>query len=159
MTIHNRRMVKTPYQLSRETPRSGKSGKEGRVMALNEALNAADARNVDPVYAVQSTGSSTQRQSREKEQKQERPPQKKVRDYFHPLSKAVEASNQRLTDRNLPYRFKVFKRWGEVFIELYILDANGKVKEKQRKNISQSDFNRIIDDVVQVEGLFFDHTV
>jgi hypothetical protein len=128
-------------------------------MALNDAINAPDARNVDPVYAVQATGSSTQRQSREKEQKREPPPRKKVRDYFHPLSKAVEASNHRLADRNLPYRFKVFKRWGDVFIELFILDENGKVREKQRKNISQSDFNRIIDDVVQVEGLFFDHTV
>jgi hypothetical protein len=128
-------------------------------MAINEPSGAADTRNVDPIFAVQATGSSTQRQSRQKEQKQERPPQKKVRDYFHPLSKAVEASNRRLTERNLPYRFKVFKRWGDVFIELFILDASGKIKEKQRKNISQSDFNRIIDDVVRVEGLFFDHTV
>jgi hypothetical protein len=120
-------------------------------------VNAPDLRNVDPIYAVRAAGSSTQRQSREKEQR-ERPPQKKVIDFFRPLSKAVEASNQRLTERNLPYRFKVFKRWGDVFIELFILDENGEVKEKQRKNISQSDFNRIIDDVSSVEGLFFDHT-
>ncbi|MBN1575257.1 MAG: hypothetical protein JW913_01800 [Chitinispirillaceae bacterium] len=126
---------------------------------MNAPINAPDERNVDPIYAVQTTGSSTQGESRRNKQEQQRPPSKKVFDYFHPLSKAVEASNRRLTERNLPYRFKVFKRWGEVYIELYILDENGKIKEKQRKNISQSDFNRIIDDVVRVEGLFFDHTV
>lgn len=127
-------------------------------MTINEPGNAADVRNVDPVFAVQAAGSSTRRQPREKEPKRERQPQKKVRDFFHPLSKAVEASNLRLSQRNLPYRFKVFKRLGDVFIELYILDANGNIKEKQIKNITQSDFNRIIDDVARVEGLFFDHT-
>ncbi|MBN1308502.1 MAG: hypothetical protein JXA18_11325 [Chitinispirillaceae bacterium] len=126
---------------------------------MNAPINAPEERNVEPLYAVQATGSSTQGQSREKKQEQQRPQQKKVFDYFHPLSKAVEASNRRLTERNLPYRFRVFKRWGEVYIDLYILDEKGTIKEKQRKNISQSDFNRIIDDVVQVEGLFFDHTV
>jgi hypothetical protein len=128
-------------------------------MSLDDTTPSSELRSVDPVFAVQAAASSAQRQNRDNERRRERPPQKKVRDYFHPLSKAVDASNLRLVERKLPYRFKVFKRWGEVFIELYLLDENGTVKEKQRRNISQSDFNRIIDDVVQVEGLFFDRTV
>jgi hypothetical protein len=128
------------------------------VMPADDAVNAPDVRNVTPVDAVQATGPSFERNPQHQEQR-ERPPPKKVKDYFRPLSKAVEASNQRLTTDGLPYRFRVFKRWGNVYIELFILDEEGNIKEKQRKNISQSDFNRIIDDVVKVEGLFFDHTV
>ena len=125
-------------------------------MAVDDAVNAPDVRNVAPLDAVQAARPSLDRNPQHKEQQQRRPP-KKVRDFFHPLSKAVDASNKRLEERNLPYRFKVFKRWGEVYIEMYVLDEKGKIKEKQRKNISHSDFNRIIEDVSQVEGLFFDH--
>jgi hypothetical protein len=125
-------------------------------MAIDDTINAPEVRNVVPIDAVEGTRPSFERDSQEKQQ-QQRQKQKKVRDYFRPLSKAVEASNQRLTEKSLPYRFRVFKRWGEVYIELFLLDENGKIKEKQRKNISQSDFNRIIEDVSQVEGLFFDH--
>jgi len=46
-----------------------------------------------------------------------------------------------------------------VYIELFILNSDGSVREKQRKNISHDDFNRIIDDVVSIEGLFFDRRV
>lgn len=125
-------------------------------MAIDDAVNAPEVRNIDPINAVRAPRPSLDRNPQHKEQEQRRPP-KKVRDYFHPLSKAVEASNERLKECNLPYRFKVFKRWGEVYIELFILDEQGHIKEKQRKNISHSDFNRIIDDVSMVEGLFFDH--
>ncbi len=129
-------------------------------MAINEPTgNTPDVRNVEPLFAVNPAGAPPQRQYRREERKQEKKEQKKVADFFHPLSKAVEASNRRLIERNLPYRFRVFKQWGEVFIELSVLDSGGKVIKKQRKNITQSDFNRIIDDVAQVEGLFFDHIV
>ena len=125
-------------------------------MAIEDTGPLPEVRNVAPLEAIQATRPSLDRNPQQKEQQQRRPP-KKVRDYFHPLSKAVDAANARLLERNLPYRFKVFKRWGEVYIELYLLDAQGKIKEKQRKNISHDDFNRIIEDVSQVEGLFFDH--
>jgi hypothetical protein len=111
--------------------------------------------NINALDAVLATNSSQYREHRG--QQGGKPPQKKVRDYFHPLSKAVEATNLRLIERKIPYRFNVYKQWGEVYIELFILDENGGIKEKQRKNISHDDFNRIIDNVVSVEGLFFDY--
>lgn len=125
-------------------------------MAINDPITQSSVGNVGSIDAVQSTKPSLERNPQKREQR-ERPPRKKVQDYFHPLSKAVEASNQRLIERQLPYRFRVFKRWGEVYLELFILDDNGKVKEKQRKNITRSDFNRIIEDVSKIAGLFFDY--
>jgi len=107
-----------------------------------------------PLEAVVATTSSSQKEYPQK--KQHHHNQKKVRDYFHPLSIAIEATNKHLVDRHLPYRFRVFKRWGEVFIELCILNSDGTVRSTQKKNISSDDFNRIIDDVVSIEGLFFD---
>ena len=124
-------------------------------MAINDPITQSSVTNVGSIDAVQSTKPSFERNPQKKEQR-ERQPRKKVQDFFHPLSKAVEASNKRLEERKLPYRFKVFKRWGEVFLDLFILDDKGKVKEKQRKNITRSDFNRIIEDVTRTAGLFFD---
>ena len=125
-------------------------------MAINDPITQSSVANVGSIDAVQSTKPSFERNSQKREQ-HERPPRKKVQDFFHPLSKAVDASNKRLKERKLPYRFKVFKRWGEVYLDLFILDDSGNVKEKQRKNITRSDFNRIIEDVSTTAGLFFDY--
>lgn len=125
-------------------------------MAINDPITQSSVANVGSIDAVQSTKPSLERNPQKKEQR-EREPRKKVQDYFHPLKKAVEESNKRLIERKLPYRFSVFKRWGEVYLELFILDDTGTVKEKQRKNITRSDFNRIIEDVSKIAGLFFDY--
>lgn len=124
-------------------------------MAVDDITPPREIRGINLSEAI--TAFDPDSQERQQGKKQEKHPKKQVRDYFRPLSKAVELSNKRLSDRKLPYRFSVYKKWGEVYIELFILDDNGMVKEKQRKNISYDDFNRIIDDVVAIEGLFLDY--
>lgn len=116
-------------------------------------------RSVGAIDAIHSTTPSDQQNSRKKSDDQQHTPRKVVKDYFHPLSKAVEASNQRLIDKKLPYRFRVYKKWGSIYIELSLLDKQGNVTQKQRKNISGNDFIRLIEDVSLIEGLFFDSTI
>ena len=123
-------------------------------MAPDDIFQPRIVNTITPMDAVVATHSSEDK-SRQQHKKEHRP-QKKVRDYFHPLSKAVEATNKRLVAKELPYRFNVFKRWGEVYIERCILNSDGSIRQKQQKNISHDDFNRIIDDVVSIVGLFFD---
>jgi hypothetical protein len=123
-------------------------------MAIDDRYEPRVVKSVAPMDAVLATRTSDNKQ--EQRQKKEPHTPKKVRDYFHPLSKAVENSNRQLALKQLPYRFKVFKRWGEVYIELCTLNIDGSIRHKEQKNISHDDFNRIIDDVVSIEGLFFD---
>ncbi len=127
-------------------------------MPADGTIIPPENRSITPVDAVQAARPFQERSNQDKERKERHAP-KKVRDYFRPLSMAVDASNRRLAERGLPYRFQVFKKWGEVYIEMAFLDEAGNIKEKQRKNISQNDFIRIIEDVTQIEGMFFDHTV
>lgn len=128
-------------------------------MPIHNTTKFYKPRSVAPIDAIHSPTSSDQQHSRKKGNQQQQTPRKVVRDYFHPLSKAVEASNQRLTDQKLPYRFRIYKKWGSVYIELSLLDKQGNATQKQRKNISGSDFIRLIEDVSLIEGLFFDSTI
>ncbi len=86
-------------------------------------------------------------------------PKKEPRQYLHTLAKAVEATNGYCAKKGLPYRFRVYMENNEVFIDQVVLDANGKPLEEKRKNISHEDFARLIEDISNKEGLFFDGTV
>jgi len=92
-----------------------------------------------------------------KQKHEERPPLKKeVRDYIPTISKAVESSNEILAKKGLPYRFAVSLENDEVFIDMVVLDQQGRTIETKRRNISHQDFDRLIEDVSSIEGLFFD---
>ena len=94
-----------------------------------------------------------EREGRREGKKREK---RRSKDYFETLAKRAEVSNKRLEEKRLPYRFCVYQRGGEVFIDLLTLDARGEMKETVRKNITDEDFDRWIEDLSSLEGLFFD---
>ncbi len=115
------------------------------------ALNKIDA--AGPIRGLGRHGND------EKEKRGHQPPPKKdAREYFHTLEKAAEKSNEYCAKKGLPYRFRVYLENNDVFIDVVVLDRDGNVIEEKRKNISHEDFARIIDDVTNIEGLFFDGT-
>jgi hypothetical protein len=93
-----------------------------------------------------------------KKQEQYAPPKRGARSYFRTILKAAEASNEYCAKKGLPYRFWVYLENDDVFIDLVVLDNDGNPVEEKRKNISQEDFARVIEDVTSIEGLFFDQT-
>ena len=98
------------------------------------------------------------------EQKKKRPhPQnpavvKESKDYAKTIIAAVEASNQKLISLHLPFRFYAYTRDAEVFIDVLVLDFDGNIISEKKRNISHQDFERLIEDVSQIEGLFLDKT-
>ena len=97
------------------------------------------------------------RDGKEKRHEQQQSPLKKdAREFFHALSKAAESTNEVLTKKGLPYRVRFYLDDDEVFIDLLVLDEKGGVVEEKRKNISRQDFARLIEDVSNIEGMFFD---
>lgn len=106
--------------------------------------------------AIKGLGEKHDQQNKGKQQQQN--PFKESKDYVHTIIKAAEASNEKLVRLNLPYRFSVFSEGEEVFIEIVVLDENGKIITEKKKNISHQEFAQLIDDVSKIEGLFFDST-
>jgi hypothetical protein len=82
--------------------------------------------------------------------------ERKSKDYFATLAKRAEVSNQELAKKGLPYRFRILEGGGQVYIELVTLDKKGNVAKTVRRDISNEDFDRWMDDVSMLEGLFLD---
>jgi hypothetical protein len=116
-----------------------------------------DVNKIDASGPIQGLG---RRGSDGKERKQGRPaaPKKGASRYLNALSKAVEASNKVCAKKALPYRFRVYLENNNLYIDLLTLDNSGNIIEEKRKNVTEADFSRLIDDVSNIAGLFFDGT-
>ncbi|MFQ5714677.1 MAG: hypothetical protein ACE5GU_11665 [Candidatus Scalinduaceae bacterium] len=97
--------------------------------------------------------------SKRKKDKQEHKHKEKAGDHFQDLAKAAELAHDTLEKNNSPYRFSVYQREGEVFIDIVIIDEDGKIKETKKKNITHEEFSTWLNHIEQGEGLFFDTTV
>jgi hypothetical protein len=117
--------------------------------------NSYDIGKIESSGAIQGLGRHGN-DSKGKKQEYQAPAKKNVGAYFHTLSKAAEASNELCVKKGLPYRFRVYLINDEVFIDRMILDKDGNILEVKSKNVSQEDFARLIEDVTNIEGLFFD---
>jgi hypothetical protein len=76
-------------------------------------------------------------------------------DYLHAITKAAEASNGALEKKGLPYRFCVYAEGENVMIDLVMLDQAGKIVKEIKRNITDDDFAKLIDNISSIEGLFF----
>jgi uncharacterized FlaG/YvyC family protein len=123
---------------------------------MADDLDSFDVGQIQGSWALKGLGEKREQQKKDKQHQQS--PFKESKDYVHTITKAAEASNEKLVRLNLPYRFSVYSEGEEVFIEIVVLDENGKTVTEKKKNISHDEFARLIEDVSQIEGLFFDTT-
>lgn len=79
-----------------------------------------------------------------------------AKDHFAELSKAAELAHEILVKKNSPYRFCIYKENDEIFIDIVILDLNGKIASVKKKNITHDEFYKWMDHIEEQEGLFFD---
>ncbi len=80
------------------------------------------------------------------------------KEYMRAIGKAAEASNEKLARLKLPYRFCMYLEGDDIFIDIVVLDKDGNIVAEQKKNLSKQDFDRLIEDVSQIEGLFVDRS-
>ncbi len=78
--------------------------------------------------------------------------------HFQQLAEAAELAHTVLEKNNSPYRFCVYQNGEEVFIDIVIVDEDGKIKEIKKKNITHDEFSTWLNHIEQGEGLFFDIT-
>jgi hypothetical protein len=76
--------------------------------------------------------------------------------YMHTIARAAKNSNEVLAKKGSPYRFCVYEEKGNVMIDLVMLDGAGKVVKEVRRNITDDDFDKLINNIASIEGLLFD---
>ncbi len=78
--------------------------------------------------------------------------------HFQQLSKAAELAHDVLVRNNSPYRFRVYQEGEEIFIDIVIVDDDGKINETKKKNITHEEFSMWLNHIEQGNGFFFDIT-
>jgi hypothetical protein len=78
------------------------------------------------------------------------------KEYLHAIAKAAERSNEQLAQKSMPYRFCVYEEEGSVIIDLVLLNKEGAVVKEIKRNITDEDFDRMIENISSIEGLLFD---
>lgn len=94
-----------------------------------------------------------------------RPPRKEeaededeAAEHFNELAAAAEAAHRRLVEMDSPYRFCIYRREGEIYIDLILIDEEGEMVREVNKAITHEQFRRWLDAIEQGEGLFFEGT-
>lgn len=76
--------------------------------------------------------------------------------YMSTISRTAKESNDQLAKKGIPYRFRVYESAGKVMIDLVQLNAEGEIIKEVRRNITDEDFGRIINNIASIEGLLID---
>lgn len=75
--------------------------------------------------------------------------------HFESLKNAADLANRELEKKNSPYRFYIYREFEEIFINLVLLDGNGNILEVKKNNITHREFNDLINNIQNGEGLFY----
>jgi hypothetical protein len=79
-------------------------------------------------------------------------------EYMGTISRAAKESNDQLARKGIPYRFNVYESAGKVMIDLVQLNTEGEIIKEVRRNITDEDFDRVINNIASIEGLMIDRT-
>ena len=94
----------------------------------------------------------------QKQKKQPENSSQQARYHFEQLAEAAEESHNILVKEKSPYRFCVYRKEDEVFIDVVILDENGKIKEIKKSNITEDEFTTWLTHIHGGRGLLIDET-
>lgn len=89
--------------------------------------------------------------------------EKKERDeagkHFEELSQTAEKGHQILSEKKSPYRFCVYQVEDDVFIDIVIVDADNKIKEIYKRNITRDEFQSWMQLIETESGMIVDKEV
>jgi len=93
-----------------------------------------------------------------KQKKQQEDRNNQARYNFELLAKAAEESHAILLKEKSPYRFCVYREGDDVFIDVVILDKEGKIKDIKKKKITYDEFTTWLAHIHGGQGLLIDET-
>jgi Cu2+-containing amine oxidase len=78
--------------------------------------------------------------------------------YFRPLEKAVEITNQNLENDNKPLHVSVYRKGVGVMLEVIVSQPDGSASESVQRDITEDDFSKWVHDVTDAKGLIIDES-
>ncbi len=123
--------------------------KQGGVMADELKIDGIESimPNVSKINPV------LQRKKKEQKQKDE------AGKHFRELAGKVEQAHRILSEKNSPYRFCIYQENGDVFIDVAFVDADSKIKEVFKRNITHDEFQSWMEWIEAESGMIFDKEV
>ena len=94
--------------------------------------------------------------NRERHHQQPEKQKRLPKDFFPTIARAVRRANETISQKGLLYRFEVYLQNGEVLIDTLVLNAQGEVEKRITKNVTQEEFDKLINDVAMAEGMMLD---
>ena len=91
--------------------------------------------------------------------RQDRQSREDAKKHFKQLAEATEQAHEILERENAPYRFCVYEKDGEVFIDMVILGPDGKTQKILKKNISHEEYTTYLSHIEHGDGLIIDKTI
>ena len=107
----------------------------------------------DAVHPVEEESEGKRQRSRQRQQTRKK---EEAKDHFQELARAAETAHVTLVENRSPYRFCVYRQGDDVFIDIVLLNKQGKIIETIKKNITHEEFHKILQEINTKEGLFFD---
>jgi len=95
-------------------------------------------------------------QSRKKKKRHQ---QEEAGRHFQELAQAAERAHEILERNKSSYRFCVYQQDGDTYIDVIIVDTEGKAKETFKKNITHDEFRSWVKYLNEEIGLIIDHKV
>jgi hypothetical protein len=83
----------------------------------------------------------------------------KTLQYFDEIKECAENANNILEKQDSPYRLHVYRLNKDIFVDLVILYKNKQIKETVRKNITDRELMKTIEQIETLDGFFVDCTV
>lgn len=82
-------------------------------------------------------------------------PSRIVSSYVHTIERRIEFVNQDLLRKKRPYRFQIRKS-KKTFIDMEVLDNDGNIERIHSKEITESNYKSILDNLSSGEGFIFE---
>ena len=82
-----------------------------------------------------------------------------AKEHFEELAQIAEQMHEEFLNKNLPYRFCIYKENNEIFFDLVVIDSKGTPQKTVKKNITHQEFSELIKNIENLDGLFMDFTV
>lgn len=115
---------------------------------------------VDPLLSIEAVHPKQDVSNEEQKKKQNQSPFKEQnKDHFKELADAVEVIHKILIEKNVPYRFCVYREQDEIMIDIVKLNSLGKIIKTIKRNITHEDFYKWIEHIENQDGLVFDESM
>ncbi len=121
---------------------------------MNDENYTINVKQVDITSGFSEHEPATGKKKGKKKQQQQNSP--KALQHFEEIRNCAGNANTTLAEKGSPYRFHAYRLDEDIFVDLVILDISNKTKQIVKKNITDEEFMKTIEQIENLDGFFVD---